>query len=102
MSGKQKEVDEWLMGSGESGETADSIKNRNLRDMPLFKIMEKGPKVEEIKEEDDRENWMFSTFEQKQKPKETKPSRENVMSITEEPQEETVIEAQLDDFGLKY
>jgi len=27
MAGKQKEVDEWLMGSGESGETADSVKN---------------------------------------------------------------------------
>jgi hypothetical protein len=29
MAGKQKEVDEWLMGSGESGETADSVKNQN-------------------------------------------------------------------------
>jgi hypothetical protein len=28
MAGKRKEVDEWLMGSGESGETADSIKNQ--------------------------------------------------------------------------
>jgi len=27
MAGKQKGVDEWLMGSGESGETADSVKN---------------------------------------------------------------------------
>ena len=74
------------MGSGESGETADSIKNQNSQNMPLFKIMEKGPKVEEIKEEEDQ--WMFSTFEQKQKPKESKPTRENVMSITEEPQAE--------------
>ena len=36
MAGKQKEVDEWLMGSGESGETADSVKTNP---QPLFKIM---------------------------------------------------------------
>jgi len=41
MAGKQKEVDEWLMGSGESGETADSVKNQNgAQCMPLFKIMD--------------------------------------------------------------
>ena len=39
MAGKQKEVDEWLMGSGESGETADSVKNQMVQNMPSFKIM---------------------------------------------------------------
>lgn len=35
MAGKQKEVDEWLMGSGESGETADSMKNQLHRNLKL-------------------------------------------------------------------
>ena len=66
MAGKQKEVDEWLMGSGESGETADSIKNQH-QNLPLFKIMDSknDVKIPVVKEEDDRDGWMFSTFEQK-------------------------------------
>ena len=66
MAGKQKEVDEWLMGSGESGETADSMKNQHPN-MPLFKIMDSknDVKIPIVKEEDDRDGWMFSTFEQK-------------------------------------
>jgi hypothetical protein len=68
MAGKQKEVDEWLMGSGESGETADSVKNQNgVQNMPLFKIMvsQKDEKQQLKQEDDDRDGWMFSTFEQK-------------------------------------
>lgn len=38
MMGKQKEVEEWLLGSGESAETEASIKNKI--NMPLFKIIE--------------------------------------------------------------
>ena len=38
MMGKQKEVDEWLMGSGESAETEASMKNK--ANMPSFKIIE--------------------------------------------------------------
>ena len=80
MMGKQKEVEEWLMGSGESAETEASMKNKN--NMPLFKIIDgintKEDHNDTEKPHEDHDSWMFSTFERQQtKP----PSREKTMMI---------------------
>tara|TARA_B110000285_G_C15004289_1_gene553023 strand:+ start:605 stop:835 length:231 start_codon:yes stop_codon:yes gene_type:complete len=69
------------MGSGESGETADSVKTNQ---QPLFKIMvNKKDDKKEIKQEDEADGWMFSTFEQKHQSTKV-ASRENTMKIEEE------------------
>ena len=75
MSGKTKEVDEWLMGSGESADTAIS---QGLKNQPSFRIIDSRtggtadkqrsnnvagrPERKEPEEEDQEENWMFKTF----------------------------------------
>lgn len=75
MMGKSKEVEEWLMGSGESAETAAS---RGLKGNPQFKLVTGPQKAEEApkqppqseKVEDEKEEWMFKTFSRQNKPKE--------------------------------
>ena len=63
MMGKQREVEDWLMGSGESADTATSghLKNTNFQ---LIKGQQKPP--EAIPESTDppqqEEDWMFKTF----------------------------------------
>ena len=65
MQGKQKEVEEWLMGSGESAETEASMKNKT--NMPLFRIIDgvhtKEDQTDKEKSHEDHDSWMFSTFE---------------------------------------
>jgi hypothetical protein len=46
MDGKHKEVDEWLMGSGESAETAIS---RGLKNQPSFRIIDQKANIVDSK-----------------------------------------------------
>ena len=70
MNGKTKEVDEWLMGSGESAETAMTS---GLKNQPSFRIIDSRVDAsknnvadrrdrKEPEAEDQEENWMFKTF----------------------------------------
>ena len=76
--GKQKEVEDWLMGSGESADTAASgqLKNSNFQ---LIKGQNKpadpNPDTSAPKEEED---WMFKTFSKikKQSPSQQKSPTE--------------------------
>jgi DNA-binding ferritin-like protein len=68
MTGKSKEVEEWLMGSGESSETAASM---GLKGSLSFKLVQGDKKTEAIIEDPIQEakedEWMFRTFSKKQK-----------------------------------
>jgi len=61
MTGQCKEVEEWLMGSGESAETAAS---QAMRPNQNFKIVGGKPmqQVDSEAAEDPKEDWMFKTF----------------------------------------
>jgi hypothetical protein len=82
--GKCKDLDEWLMGSGESAETADSKSKQNLKFGARHhqnQLVQPG-KVACIEEDEDGiesvkddEDWMFQTFDKAKllgKPKATK------------------------------
>lgn len=70
--GKCKDLDEWLMGSGESAETADSkgnpqlkfgVKNKqNSLVQPTAVVQDNDCEVDSEKEGDE-EDWMFRTFD---------------------------------------
>lgn len=84
MMGRQKEVDEWLMGSGESADTAVS---KELKGQPSFRIIdskskeanipprpERGERKEpEEEDQEDEETWMFKTFKKDLPPPASKP-----------------------------
>jgi hypothetical protein len=64
MMGQFKEVDEWLLGSGESAETAVSnTKNMGAGLAALPNKKPEPPKPKKPVEPDDAEDtWMFRTF----------------------------------------
>ena len=70
--GKCKELDEWLMGSGESAETADSKNKPSLQFgarhhqnqlIQPGKIANIEEDCEDIESAKDDEDWMFQTFD---------------------------------------
>lgn len=62
--GHNKEVDEWLLGSGESAETAAS----QTKNMGSGLIPQPSKKQEEPKKAaDEEDNWMFRTFSKNKK-----------------------------------
>ena len=72
MTGQSKEVEEWLMGSGESAETAAS---HGLKGQVMFKLVDK-PKLKQDNIENDQpqeEEWMFRTFSKNKQAKENIP-----------------------------
>ena len=72
MMGQSKEVEEWLMGSGESAETAAS---HGLKGQVMFKLVDK-PKLKEDDMDNDQpeeEEWMFRTFSKNKQNKEKEP-----------------------------
>ena len=79
MTGKCKEVEEWLMGSGESSETAASL---GLKGSLSFKLVQGDKKTETIIEdpiqEEKEDEWMFRTFSKKQKSPTTTSSNNEV------------------------
>jgi hypothetical protein len=64
MMGQFKEVDEWLLGSGESAETAVSnTKNIRLGTVDQPKKPDPTPKPKKpVEPEDEEDTWMFRTF----------------------------------------
>lgn len=60
-TGQSKEVDEWLMGSGESAETAVT---HNFKDSVMFKIVEQKSKapLPNPSNKEDKDDWMYKTF----------------------------------------
>lgn len=75
---QNKEVDEWLMGSGESDATAGSSTSNVIakKQQELEKPIQ--PSKTDEMESDDDEDWMFKTFKAVNPPApDTKPNRLN-------------------------
>ena len=67
MMGQNKEVDEWLLGSGESAETA-ARNTKNIIGSGLVEQKQPIPKPKtnpEPPKKEEEESWMFRTFSKK-------------------------------------
>jgi hypothetical protein len=95
MMGHNKEVEEWLMGSGESAETAASQGLKGTVSFKLVKQPESKEKEDTTEDHPEEETWMFQTFS-KNKKKELAESK--LALATQQPDENLDTFSGMDDF----
>lgn len=106
MMGHCKEVEEWLMGSGESAETAAS---QGLKGTVLFKLMEQKtsenvphqPKIDKDEDQPEIEDWMFKTFSKNKNKQAVGPSSNQIRE--EDQAKQTQVESEdpfMDNLGM--